>query len=519
MTDQNTEDRSRAQARARSQSVTAGLAMILSSSYGNMLLGALRGILVMRAIGPTARGLMRLVYLFQHYLSNCHLGSLHGLSKELPIALGCQDEADATRIEDVGTTTVIVLSTLGSLGMLAWAMVGSRMEPLTRFTLGMGAAIVLGDQAIAIHRVVLRAWGTYSVLAIAAMVTSVSQFALIVGGAALYGLAGAMWGWLASVVVTLLYFEAASKLRIQLSMQQQTVWRLIRIGMPLAAILFGDVLLRTIDGVLVVRYFDAYHFGLYSMAMQIAAYLYRVPEAGGFVLMPRMWERYGAAHRLEDLRDYVVRPTLAAGLIMPVLSGFAFILMPVMVNTILPQFSPAVYAAQVLSLSAVFLALPVAANGALIAFNEEKKVIAIKLLGAGVVAGGTLLVLTTTPSLARIAMAAGSGYFVVSITILYIVLRRYYRNRFKLWAELVICYLPLLWALGALKISGMATDLALGGHFNVWIETLVRCAIFGVLSLPVVWYAEWRTGLIRQARQQVRQGLAKRRASDEDQEW
>jgi len=233
------------------------------------------------------------------------------------------------------------------------------------------------------------------------------------------------------------------------------------VGLPIAGVLFLCILLRTIDGVLVVKYFDTYRFGLYSVAMQIAAYLYRIPEAAGFVLMPRIWERYGADRRPEALRDYVIRPTLAAGLIMPILAGFVFIIMPVMINTIIPQFSSAIFAAQVLSLAAVFLALPVAADGALIAFNEEWIVIVNKLAGAAVAAAGILALLTTQaiePSLARIAMAAAAGYVVTSILTLYIILGRYYRKRLQLWAELSICYLPLLWAIIALKGSGAATD-------------------------------------------------------------
>jgi len=118
MTEQDFDYSSRRKARGHSQSMLSGLGMILGSSYGDMLLGIVRGILVMRAIGPTARGLMCLVHLFGRYLSNSHLGSLHGLSKELPIALGRDDHEDATHIENVGTTAVVLLSVLASGGML-----------------------------------------------------------------------------------------------------------------------------------------------------------------------------------------------------------------------------------------------------------------------------------------------------------------------------------------------------------------------------------------------------------------
>ncbi len=519
MAEQDFDYSSRRAARGRSQSVLGGLGMILGSSYGDMLLGVVRGILVMRAIGPTARGLMRLVHLFGRYLSNSHLGSLHGLSKELPIALGRDDHEDATHIENVGTTAVILLATLASGGMLAYALLGPGMQGPTRLTLAIGAGIILGGQGIALYRVVLRAWGTYSVLAVASVVMSLTQFGLIVAGAVFFGLMGAMWGWLAAVTVSLLYFAVAGNFYIRLRLDRPMLWRLIRVGVPIAGVLFSGILLRTIDGVLVIKYFDAYHFGLYSVAMQIAAYLYRIPEAAGFVLMPRIWERYGADRRPEALWDYVIRPTLAAGLIMPILAGFVFIIMPVMINTFIPRFSPVIFAAQVLSLAAVFLALPVAADGALIAFNKEWIVIGNKLAGAALAAAGVLALLTTQtiePSLAQIAMAAAAGYAVTSVLTLYIVLGRYYHRHLQLWRELAVCYLPLLWAIIALKSSGAATDWILGTSANMWADTALRCLCFAVLVLPVLWYAEHRTDLLKEVRRRAAEGLHKRLQSGEE---
>ncbi len=509
MTNNDSDRAPRTQPR-RHQSVIAGLAMVLGSSYSDMLLGVLRGLLVMRAIGPTARGLMRLVGLFERYLPNVHLGSLHGLSKELPIALGRNDERDATHLENVGVSIVLLLASLGSLGMLAWALLAPGLEFPTRATLALGAGIVLSGQTIALYRIVLRAWGTYSVLAIAGVVMSVSQFVLIVGGAILYGLLGAMWGWLAAMLVALLYFALGSRLQVRLQIDRATVVRLIRVGLPIAAIILADVLLRTVDGIIILKYRGLYWYGLYSVAVQVAAYLYRIPEAGGFVLMPRIWQRYSTHNNLEALRDYVVRPTLAAGLIMPVLAGVLFIVMPNMIWALIPKFHPAIYAAQVLAMSSVFLALPVAANGLLIALNQEKIVIINQLVGAIIVAVGTMLLVMIKFSLANIAMVAGLGYAVAGALTLYIVLGRYYRKRWRLWAELAVCYLPLLWALIALKAAGVTSSWLLAPEPNMWSRMVLRTVLFLVLVLPMLWYAEHRTGLLRQIRKLAATTLTKR---------
>jgi len=113
-------------------------------------------------------------------------------------------------------------------------------------------------------------------------------------------------------------------------------------------------------------------------------------------------------------------------------------------------------------------------------------------------------------SLANIAMVAGLGYAVASALTLYIVLGRYYRKRWRLWAELAVCYLPLLWALIALKGSGVASSWLLAPAPNVWFRMVLRTVLFLVLVLPILWYAEHRTCLLREVRKLAATTLAKR---------
>jgi len=148
-------------------------------------------------------------------------------------------------------------------------------------------------------------------------------------------------------------------------------------------------------------------------------------------------------------------------------------------------------------------------------------VIVNKLAGAAVAAAGILALLTIPtiePSLARIAIAAAAGYAVTSVLTLYVVLGRYYRRRLQLWAELSVCYLPLLWAIIALKISGTATDWMLGASANMWADVALRYLYFGVLVLPVLWYAERRTALLKEVRRRTAETLRKRLASQEMEE-
>ncbi len=485
-----------------------GTVLMLSSSYADLLLGLVQSIYVMNRIGPTGRGLMRLADFFNKYLSNAHLGALHGLSKQLPMALGRKDDARAQELEDVGMTVVLTLGFLGSLGMLVWALWGPGMALTTREVLAIGAGLVWCGHAFNVYRIVLRAWGTYSVLALASLVTTVSEFLMVIGGAYFWGTPGAMLGWLGANLTQLLYLHFAARLRIHPRWDWPVVWYLIRAGLPLLVTIFSDVLLRTVDGVVVQYYLSAYSLGLYSLAMQISGYIYKIPEAAGFVLMPRIWEKYGAEDsNAARLHVHVLSPTLAAATVMPVISGLLFILTPYLVAAVVPRFVPGSYAAQVLCMGGAFLALPLAANGLLVAMNRESLIALNKLAGAAVIAAGSAWVLSHGGSLAQVAMFAVLGYAVSSVLALSAVLGHYYPERRRMLRELVVCHLPFLWAIAALKGAGILARLLLGPAEPTWTGVAVRMALFLILCLPTLWYGNRRTAVLSRLRVLFREKL------------
>jgi O-antigen/teichoic acid export membrane protein len=492
----------------RRQGALWGVLLMLGSSYADLLLGLVQSIYVMNRIGPTGRGLMRLADMFNKYLSNAHLGALHGLSKQLPLALGRHDEARAQELEDVGMTTVLGLGFLGSLAMLIWALWGPAMALPTRQVLAVGAGLVWCGHAFSVYRIVLRAWGTYSVLALASLVTTLSEFALVIGGARFWGVQGAMLGWLGANLTQLLYLHFAAKLRIHPRWDWAMLRYMICAGLPLASVVFADVLLLTIDGVIVIKYLSAYNLGLYSLAMQISGYVKKIPEAAGFVLMPRIWEKYAAEDsQTGPLRDQVLSPTLAAATVMPVISGLLFILTPNLIAAVVPKFTPGAYAAQVLCMGGAFLALPLAANGLLIAMNRDLLVSLTKLAGAAVIAAGAAWTLGHHGSLAQVAMFAVAGYAVSSVLTLSAALGHYYPEPWCLIRELALCHFPFIWAIGAIKGAGLLTAMLLGPDRHSWPEVIVRMFLFLALCAPTIWYGNHRTRVLSRLRLLLREKI------------
>lgn len=473
---------------------------MLGTSYCEIFMGMARGVLVMRWLGPVGRGVMRMVAMAHRYLTNSHLGILHGMSKELPLALGRGDTADADEIEAVGTAYVIGTSLLGALGMVVFGLAFAQLGADTRLSFMAGGGILLTVQAYALYRVILRAWGHFSLLASAAVVNSVGQFVLQLVGAKYFHTTGAMVGWLLGSALTIAYYRFGSRMTFPVRLDWKPALRLLKVGLPLSLIMFCDTLLRTVDGVVVVAKYSAYRFGVYSVAMQMATYLVNIAESVGFVIMPRILEAYGATGDAARLRREVLLPTIAVATVMPVAAGLAYIILPPMIVLVVPKFVGCIFATQTLCLASVLLALPIAANSLLIALNREFFIAFNKALGAGVIWVLAEILAGRQGSLSQIALICGIGYFISSLLSLVEVLGRYYDSKFKLGTQLALCYAPLAWCVGALWLSGHAVRAHVDPLMNTWGVVVARVAIFLVLMLPVLWYGNARTGLVHEFR-------------------
>ncbi|NPV48705.1 MAG: oligosaccharide flippase family protein [Armatimonadetes bacterium] len=479
--------------------VTA-VAVTVGSSYFAMLVGVVQSILVMRYLGPTFQGVRRIVDLITKYAFNVHLGILHGVSKQLPIHLGEHDAEKVQDVEEVGFSWVMGLTLVASLVMVGVGLMNPTGQKTTGIAIAIGGGWLLTQQAINLYRIIIRAWGNFALLGVIGGVQTVLTFTGTVYGARHHGVLGAMAGSLLAWMATLGLFMAYSPARVTRPRFDVRIGlSLARAGVPIAAYILADTLLRTVDATIVAGYYRAYQMGLYSLPLQIAGYLYAIPESAGFVIWPRILEAYGAAAGdARAMRRQILLPTLVAAYLMPVLAGLAYIMLPPLVLAVVPKFQEAIPAGQVLALASVFLALPMASNSLLIALDRNVTVIATKLLGAAVSALGCLWLVHHSGSLAQLAGAAGMGYAVAALVSVAVVLPHYTAGRLDTLTVFLGMLVPFGWSAVALALSSLLAGAVLASDPASWAWALCRALVFGLLMLPVLVIGNRQTNLARE---------------------
>lgn len=468
-----------------------------------MVAGIVRSIMLMRLIGPVGRGIQRSAGLLIGYLGNADIAFRHGLSKQLPLAIGAEEDERAGEIEDAAYIAVTLITSVAAFGLLAYALFLCPAARPTRIAMATAAGILLAQELTQLYWCVLRSWSNFTPLAVGELVRTASQFLLMVGGALLLGVTGVMLGWLAASLVLLVYLHYVSRITVHARLNWRMMGRLALVGMPIAAISFSDYLLRTIDGAILVAYYGQEQFGFYSLAMQMATYLFAIPRSAGFVIWPKVLEAYGAADDPRVHHRKTLLPTIASAAIMPVIGGLAWIALPVLAPMVVPRFEPGIPAAQVLSMGATFLALPIATDPSLVASNAEFVVMGTKLAGAGVSAGAIWYLVTHQAPLISIAWAACLGFGVAALLSLYMQFRRSCDNARQTAMEVALAFAPLAWSIGALW---GAHQMVLAVHMRPDELDGAVLALFAfiVLSSPCLIYGHVRTGFGKQIGSMIR---------------
>lgn len=479
---------------------SAAVFIIAAGSYIALFLGLIRSILVMRYVGVTGRGIMQIVFMLNRYTSNAHLGVMHGISKLLPLRLGAHNAEEAEEIEACGMSWVIVMTALVALGMCVVGILEPTEQRATGIAIAIGGGWLLTTQVYNLYRVVLRSWGNFRLLACLTVIDAVLVFGLGIGGAALWGFVGAMLGMLAAYLIDLMVLHFFSGIRIRPSLKLSVGYELGRVGFLIMLLTFSDTLLRTVDASIMAAYYDAFHVGLYSVGMQVASYMFALPEAAGFVIWPKVMEAWGATGDPAKMRRHIELPTVTAAFGMPLLAGVVHTLLPAAIYMVVPEFIGSIDAAQILTWAGIFLALPLAANSLLVASNREVTAIIVRA-GCGLLLGGvTWWLVLHQAHITTIAYAAAGAYALSSAISLLLVLPHYYRGR-ELVVELAACYLPTVWAIASLRVgNNLAANLLTPAEGDI-LWSLLHMTFFVLLYTVGVVYAHYHIDLLNEVRE------------------
>jgi O-antigen/teichoic acid export membrane protein len=132
-------------------------------------------------------------------------------------------------------------------------------------------------------------------------------------------------------------------------------WSLICVGAPILVSGFIITLLTSIDRLMVITFLGETQLGYLGLALLLVSVISVIPGMASQVLYPRVTYHFGNTDRnIEALRSYVLTPPVILSTLLPLLIGPLYLVLPFVVKTFLPAYTPGIAAARIVAVGIFF---------------------------------------------------------------------------------------------------------------------------------------------------------------------
>lgn len=374
------------------------------------------GLVTKGLLGPANVGIWSLLNILLGYLAAAQIGVGDAIGKEIPYLREKGDIARARRLVAAMLGFVLSISPLVGAVVAVAALALRGLEPAYRVGLVLIGVSFPVWMLQNMETVVLRAGKRFEVLS--------GQLVLQLAITALVGIPliwrFSIYGQYAAFIVALLgvlaYLHRAARREAAAQVRPALDWdatrHLLRLGLPLQISSLVLVVQTTADSLLAARLLGLTALGYYSLAVTVKAYVYQTPNAFSVVMFPRFQEKFAAARdNAAALRDYVEKPMAGfAFMVLPVLIGASWQIVPFLVRHFLPAFLPAVPVVKILLVGTFFASLWHMPLQFLIAVNKLWHGVVIATLNATLVILGVLVATARHAGVESVAMGTSIAY-------------------------------------------------------------------------------------------------------------
>lgn len=381
-----------------------------------------RGVIAARLLGPAAYGAWNALMLVIEYGATSHLGTQQGLDRLAPQRIVEGDAARLRRLERAGLANMVMLSLLYAVVVMAYF---ARNHGEIRGYWGLPgialalACVLLGNVANA-HLTLIRSHGNIGAVSRWFVLQAVVSVGLGLGLIPWLGAWALLWGWFAGLALGLAFARVAAP--------PGTAWRpgwsedstrLFRTGFPMILYLSSNLMLRTVDRIVVLRFEGSEVLGLYVLGVMALTLVMNLPDSICYVLYPQLLRAFAqAGDRPEAIRDRVRRTLTVFSVLLPGLGGLVFLGAREAVILVLPAFVGGAGVLRVLCFGALGLAL--ANLGAIVLMTTDAKgrLMAIAIASAALGAGLDIWALRAGHGIEGVAWAMFGTYAATGATML-----------------------------------------------------------------------------------------------------
>ncbi|NQS97670.1 MAG: oligosaccharide flippase family protein [candidate division Zixibacteria bacterium] len=335
-------------------------ALYASGTTTGSILRMISGVLAARFVEPATLGLFNGIGLVNSYAVFLHIGVLSALDRELPYYIGKGEREKAYELASAAQAWALLLGICTSALLLILALT---QAVLGRWQLAAG----WGTHAIGVFHTffimiyllaIYRTQGEFGKLGAASVVRETTHLIMVVT-VWLFGFYGLCIRNLAFVVINSAFLWRWRPLRVRSRWNWKNFRHLLKIGLPIFGVVQLYAYWEVLNLTLVLKIMGIEGMGLYSLAA-MSGMISMLPQTMSKIIFPRMALQFGSTENINDLFRMAVRPIIVLILVIIPIVYIAWMLLPTLVEFILPKYVDGIKAAQwTLLLSIIICMTPI----------------------------------------------------------------------------------------------------------------------------------------------------------------
>ncbi len=484
----------------------------ITSTYLGNVTGIITGILTLEFLGPALMGVWSYIQVIQNYFNFSNLGIISAAERELPYYFGKKDLARSEKIKNNAFTFTFIISFLIFLGLVAYAF-GIKHRVSTPYFYGLLTVAILafGAQYGLFYTVLLRANKNFSILSQAKVIFALTWLVLTISLVIPFNIYGIYLVAIGVMIADFSFCYYKTRFSFNFELDFNELKRLFLIGAPLLLLSIGIISIKNIDKIFIGNMLGSEHLGYYSMAIMASDYIFSIPVTFSIVMFPRFQESYALKDNIADIQNFVNTPTQILSYFIAIIIGFAFLTLPPVIMVILPQYIEGIMSAKILLLGTFFISLTHPSNQFLITLN--KQIYIIPLVFFAVVIGGLLdyLFIKWGYGINGVALGTGIANFLYYFLILGYAMLHYADIKFIL-KFMAGNLFPFLLITGFLLVITRFVPLNPNSWFSLFISTMFSVLLLGILCLPLLWYIDRKTDVLKRVFKIIREKMAHQEA-------
>ncbi len=316
-----------------------------------------------RWLGPAEYGTWATLLLVATYAGNLHLGVLNAVGREIPINMAGGNNNVLVEIKTTGFIVTYWTIIIFSILVVSYIFIGGNSFP----AIGLLLLIIyyIGQQLYQFYQYVFRSELKFTFASLQQGVTGILITTFALSFLATWQLNGMIAGYgIALSIGALLfskrsYFIHISPLLVNMGM----VLHLFKIGFPIMMVGFSYAVFTSVDRWIVLSFLGKIPMGYYSFAYNIFSVGMLLLTLLATQFYPRLSLAYGKNEVPEKTLAILKWQIKVAGLMSISLSILIALLIPVIVNNIMPHYSPSIRVVQILSLGIPFIGISLGISG------------------------------------------------------------------------------------------------------------------------------------------------------------